>query len=60
MEFTVGEVVQFKKEHPCGNDKWEILRVGADVRVRCIGCGRMIMLPRKKFEKSVKQKVDKL
>ncbi|GAB6137164.1 DUF951 domain-containing protein [Halanaerobaculum tunisiense] len=58
MEFAVGEVVQFKKEHPCGNDKWEILRTGADFRVRCLECDRLLMLPRKKFEKSVQQKVE--
>ncbi|GAB6099643.1 DUF951 domain-containing protein [Halanaerocella petrolearia] len=57
MEFAVGEVVKFRKEHPCGNNKWKILRVGADFRVQCTGCKRMIMLPRRKFEKNIKQKV---
>ncbi|WP_408955321.1 DUF951 domain-containing protein [Natroniella sp. ANB-PHB2] len=55
MKFTVGEVVQFKKEHPCGNDQWQILRTGMDFRVKCLKCGRVIMLPRPKFEKSVKK-----
>ncbi|MCK8816640.1 DUF951 domain-containing protein [Natroniella sulfidigena] len=58
MKFAVGEVVQFKKEHPCGSDQWEILRTGMDFRVKCLKCGRVIMLPRPKFEKSVKKIVD--
>ena len=58
MEFSVGEKVRFRKEHPCGSDKWEILRVGMDFRLRCLGCGRVIMLARKKFEKSFKEKIE--
>ncbi|PRX31835.1 hypothetical protein BX659_105166 [Orenia metallireducens] len=57
MKFSVGEVVQFRKKHPCGEDRWEILRTGMDFRIKCIECGRVIMLPRPKFEKSVKKKV---
>lgn len=57
MEFEVGEVVRFRKEHPCGDDKWEVLRTGMDFKVKCLGCGRVIMLPRSKFEKSVTEKV---
>ena len=57
MKFSVGEVVQFKKKHPCGNDQWEILRTGIDFRVRCLECDRVIMLSRPKFEKSVKKKI---
>jgi len=54
MRFSLGDVVRMKKQHPCGNDEWEILRVGMDFRIRCLKCGRMVMLPRPKFEKSVK------
>lgn len=57
MKFELGEIVQFKKKHPCGSDKWEILRTGMDFRVKCVECGRVIMLSRPKFEKSVKRKV---
>jgi hypothetical protein len=46
-----------KKQHPCGSFEWEILRVGMDFRIRCLKCGRMVMLPRPKFEKSVKSLV---
>lgn len=52
--FQVGDVVKMKKVHPCGSDKWEVLRTGADFRIRCLGCNRSVMLSRPKFEKSVK------
>ncbi len=54
MRFSLGDIVRLKKEHPCGSFEWEILRVGMDFRIRCTKCGRMVMLPRAKFEKSVK------
>ena len=55
MDFSVGDIVQMKKSHPCGSDKWEVLRVGMDFRIKCLGCGHMVMLPRVKFEKNVKK-----
>ncbi|MBD9218927.1 MAG: DUF951 domain-containing protein [Clostridiales bacterium] len=55
MEFSVGDIVQMKKTHPCGSNEWEVLRVGMDFRMKCCGCGHMVMLPRAKFEKSVKK-----
>lgn len=58
-EYALGERVQFRKKHPCGNDVWEILRVGMDFRIRCLTCNRVILLPREKFEKSVKKHFSK-
>lgn len=55
MKFFVGDVVMTKKNHPCGCNEWEILRVGMDFRIKCRKCGHMVMLPRTKFEKSVKK-----
>lgn len=55
MDLKVGDLIQSKKKHPCGSDRWEILRVGMDVRLRCQGCGRLVLLPRRKAEKSIKQ-----
>ena len=55
--FEIGDVVQMKKQHPCGTDKWEIIRVGADIKIKCTGCGRIVMLPRSKFEKDMKKVV---
>ena len=53
--FFIGDIVQTKKPHPCGSDRWEIVRLGADIRIKCEKCGRQVMLPRLKFEKSVKK-----
>lgn len=54
-KFYLGDVVQTKKGHPCGNDTWEVVRLGADIRIKCLNCGRQVLLPRRKFEKSVKK-----
>ncbi|WP_423230447.1 DUF951 domain-containing protein [Clostridium amylolyticum] len=51
----MGDIVQMKKMHPCGTDKWEIIRMGADIKIKCTGCGRIIMLSRSKFEKDIKK-----
>lgn len=55
MKFYIGDVVQMRKQHPCGSFEWEVMRVGADFRIKCCGCGRQVMLPRPKFEKGVKK-----
>ena len=52
--FEVGDVIKMKKKHPCGIFGWEILRVGADFRLKCKGCGHQIMVPRKLVEKNGK------
>ena len=54
MVFEVGEIVKLKKPHPCGSHEWEILRVGADFRLKCMGCGRQVMTERKMVEKNAK------
>lgn len=53
--FSLGDVVEMKKPHPCGSKQWEVTRTGADFRIRCLGCDHQVMLPRPKFEKSVKK-----
>ncbi|MGI5876615.1 MAG: DUF951 domain-containing protein [Dethiobacteria bacterium] len=53
--YKVGQSVRMKKNHPCGNDTWLILRVGMDFRIKCIKCGRSVLLPRSKFERKVKE-----
>jgi hypothetical protein len=55
LNYEVGDVVRLKKPHPCGSFEWEILRVGMDFRLKCVGCGHMIMVPRKTVEKSTKE-----
>ena len=54
IRYQVGDVVRMRKVHPCGGDQWEIMRTGVDFRIKCLKCGRVLMLPRPKFEKSVK------
>ena len=54
MDINVTDIIQLKKQHPCGSNEWEVLRVGADFRLKCIGCGHQIMVPRKLVEKNVK------
>ncbi|MDD5934678.1 MAG: DUF951 domain-containing protein [Clostridiales bacterium] len=54
MDLKVGDIIKMKKPHPCGNSEWEILRVGIDFRIRCIGCDHQVMLPRKQVEKGIR------
>ena len=55
MEINVGDVVKLKKQHPCGSKEWEVLRSGADFRLKCMGCGHQVMMARTLLEKSVKE-----
>lgn len=55
MDIAVGDILEMKKEHPCGSRRWQVLRVGMDLRLRCEGCGREVLLPRRKAEKAVKK-----
>ena len=59
MDINVGDVLKLKKQHPCGSREWEVLRVGADFRLKCLGCGHQIMIARKLLEKNVKEIVEK-
>ena len=56
-EYKIGSVVIMKKQHPCGENKWEITRVGADIKIKCVKCGRSIMIPRIDFNKKLKKVV---
>ena len=53
--YVVGDIVKMKKKHPCGSFEWEILRVGADFRLKCDGCGHQIMIARKLVVKNSKE-----
>ena len=55
MDIHVGDVLELKKEHPCGSRRWLVLRVGMHFKLRCEGCGDELMLPRSKAEKSIKR-----
>lgn len=57
MDYKLGSRVMMKKVHPCGTNEFEIIRVGADIKIKCVNCGRVIMLPRVEFNKKVKKVV---
>jgi len=55
MDVRVGDKLIMKKNHPCGSNEFEVLRIGMDFRIRCLGCGREVMVPRVKVEKNIKR-----
>ncbi|MDD3369839.1 MAG: DUF951 domain-containing protein [Lachnospiraceae bacterium] len=55
MDIQTGDIVRMKKQHPCGSAKWKVLRIGADFRLECIGCGHQIMIARKLVEKNIRE-----
>ena len=55
MDIHVGDVLELKKQHPCGSKEWKVLRVGMDFKLKCAGCGHELMIPRSKAEKAVKK-----
>ena len=57
--YNVGDIVETRKGHPCGSKEWEVTRIGADFKIKCLGCGRVVMLPRVKFEKRVKKLISR-
>ncbi len=54
MDIRLQDILEMKKPHPCGDKRWLVLRTGADFRLRCLGCGREIMIPRFKAEKMLR------
>ena len=54
-DYEVGDIVKLKKQYPCGSHEWEILRVGADFRLKCLGCEHQVMLARKLVEKNTRE-----
>ena len=54
-EIRIGDVVQTRKPHPCGTDQWTVIRIGADIKIRCSRCGRIVMLDRETFLKRRKK-----
>ena len=53
--YQLGDIVIMKKQHPCGGNEWEITRLGADIKIKCLKCGRSLMLPRVDFNKKLKK-----
>ena len=55
MDVRVGDTLVMKKNHPCGENRFEVLRSGMDFKLRCVGCGRQVMVARSKCEKNIKK-----
>ena len=55
MDVRLGDILEMKKDHPCGNRTFEVLRIGMDFRLRCTKCGREMMIPRHKAEKNIRK-----
>ena len=54
VKLEMGDIAKMKKAHPSGSDRWEIVRTGMDIGMKCLGCGRRVLVPRPKFEKALK------
>jgi hypothetical protein len=59
IEINLGDVVQMRKGHPCGGDTWRVVRLGAEIGIRCITCDRKVLLPRATFERRVKRFIER-
>lgn len=55
LVINVGDIAVMRKTHPCGSNEWVVYRTGLDIGIRCLGCGRRVLLPRNKFERAVKK-----
>ncbi|GIN21957.1 MAG TPA: DUF951 domain-containing protein [Bacillus bacterium] len=58
-DFNLHDVVEMKKPHPCGTNRWRIIRMGMDIRMKCEGCGHSVMLPRREFTRKMKKILEK-
>ena len=54
-EFQIGDILEFKKEHPCGSNKWKVIRTGVDMKLECVGCKRVVMIARVELNKKIKK-----
>lgn len=54
VEFRLGDIVRLRKPHPCGSYQWRVVRLGADIGLRCLGCQRRVLLPRSELERRLK------
>ena len=58
-KYKIGDIVQTKKQHPCGSKIWEIIRIGVDFKLKCQGCGHVVVLERQKALKAITKKIEK-
>ncbi len=58
-EYALHDIVEMKKPHPCGTNRWQIIRMGMDIRIKCQGCQHSVMLPRREFTKKIKKVLER-
>ena len=58
-DYGLNDIVEMKKKHPCRSNQWEILRLGADIKIKCTGCGHIVMIPRVRFNRMAKKVMSK-
>lgn len=57
--FDLNDVVEMKKPHPCGSNRWKIIRMGMDIRIKCLGCDHRVLIPRREFTRKMKKVIEK-
>lgn len=55
VDYNLHDIVEMKKQHPCGVNRWEIIRVGMDIKIQCTGCQHLVMMPRREFNRKLKK-----
>jgi len=60
MQMKLGDVVRLRKKHPCGSYEWQVVRLGADIGIKCLGCNRRVLLERRDFERRMKEFVSRV
>lgn len=58
-DYDLNDIVEMKKAHPCGTNRWKIIRMGMDIKIECTGCSHIVMLPRREFERKMKKVLEK-
>ena len=58
-DYDLNDIVEMKKAHPCGTNRWKIIRMGMDIKIECTGCGHIVMLSRREFERKMKKILEK-
>jgi len=59
-DLKMDDLLQLKKTHPCGENRWKVIRLGADIKIECLGCGRQVMLSRRKLAQRVKKNLSEI
>lgn len=54
-QFELNDIVEMKKPHPCGENKWKVIRMGMDIRIKCLGCDHSVLIPRREFTRKIKR-----